>query len=286
LARTYLNQYCDARYRKSVVFDGEKFINKPLTGFDGKRIKINKKGALTPVDAVLEYVDGENILTLSANICFFDNEYVLSDKDMFYAAVYEGFKAWEGEYEVFGGQKLRVVVELTEEDRAFDNVYVIPLDRGTREKVTEIWERFGSEKIKTRVRGTFSAGRSFAGIGIGKWSASSRKIIVIQSTDGDFGNFEEILHTAKHEFGHVLGLGDLYRNEVDGYSGVDKGTYSELDGYYITDNIYNLVMCDSHGPISNNDIEMVVLAFSENRMQNYQKRKVREKISAALGKGN
>ena len=37
---------------------------------------------------------------------------------------------------------------------------------------------------------------------------------------------------------------------------------------------------------SNNDIEMVVLAFSENIMQNYQKTKRFGEISKALGKGN
>ena len=45
-------------------------------------------------------------------------------------------------------------------------------------------------------------------------------------------------------------------------------------------------MCDHHGPISNNDIEMVVLAFRENRMQNYQPGKFRKEISDALGRGN
>jgi len=41
----------------------------------------------------------------------------------------------------------------------------------------------------------------------------------------------------------------------------------ELSGYEITNKKYNLVMANAVGPVSNNDIEMVVLAFSENRMQ-------------------
>ena len=65
-----------------------------------------------------------------------------------------------------------------------------------------------------------------------------------------------------------------------------KARFFETDSYYVTDQIYNLVMSDHHGPISNNDIEMVVLAFSKNRFQNYQRRKARDKISEALGKGN
>lgn len=69
-------------------------------------------------------------------------------------------------------------------------------------------------------------------------------------------------------------------------AGVDKGTYYELDGYYMIDKFYNLVMCDHHGPISNNDVEMVLLAFRENKAQLYQPSKFKGKISNALGKGN
>ena len=58
--------------------------------------------------------------------------------------------------------------------------------------------------------------------------------------------------------------------------------------YYLNneDKFYNLVMCDHHGPISNNDVEMVVLAFKENKMQFYQPSRLKGKISKALGKGN
>jgi hypothetical protein len=44
-------------------------------------------------------------------------------------------------------------------------------------------------------------------------------------------------------------------------------------------------MSDERGIISNNDIEMVLLAFSENCMQCYQPRG-KMQISEALGKGN
>ena len=94
------------------------------------------------------------------------------------------------------------------------------------------------------------------------------------------------MHVTKHEFGHALGLGDLYASAVDSLSGVEKGTYAELDSYVINDKFYNLVMCDHHGPISNNDIEMVILAFRENKMQLFQPSRLKGKISSALGKGN
>ena len=49
---------------------------------------------------------------------------------------------------------------------------------------------------------------------------------------------------------------------------------------------YYLVMSNAFGPISNNDVEMVILAFSENRMQSYQPDKVNKYASKALGRGN
>lgn len=90
----------------------------------------------------------------------------------------------------------------------------------------------------------------------------------------------------RHEFGHVLGLGDLYASAVDDLPGVEQGTYPELDSYVITGKRYNLVMCDHYGPISNNDIEMVLLAFRDNKPQLYQPDKLYGVISDALGKGN
>ncbi len=97
---------------------------------------------------------------------------------------------------------------------------------------------------------------------------------------------EGIRHVAKHEFGHALGLEDLYEERADRREGVPKGTYPELDGFYLCGRSYNLVMCDHHGPISNNDVEMVVLAFSENKAQLYQPDRWKGRISDALGKGN
>ena len=56
--------------------------------------------------------------------------------------------------------------------------------------------------------------------------------------------------------------------------------------FYIGNKAYNLVMCDRDGVISNNDIEMVLLAFMKNKMQNYQKDQLSGEISEALGRGN
>lgn len=84
----------------------------------------------------------------------------------------------------------------------------------------------------------------------------------------------------------MLGLGDLYREEKAKLPGVKKGSYSELDGFYVSDSFYNLVMCDHHGPVSNNDVEMVVLAFWKNKKQLYQPKGIKGRVSEALGKGD
>lgn len=58
-ARSYLNQYCESKYRAA---SKAKIINNtdgPLVDFNGKKIKIDRKGVLTPIDAKLEFVNGE-----------------------------------------------------------------------------------------------------------------------------------------------------------------------------------------------------------------------------------
>lgn len=193
--------------------------------------------------------------------------------------------AWQGEYEVFGGQKLVVKVNITMEDNLFDNLYIVAVTDSVDSTIRTLNKVSVSKKQKDQINDMLTNKRSFATTGH-LWSANTRKYIYVQSEDGMFDDYNEIMHVAKHEFGHALGLGDLYSSATDSLTGVVKGTYPELDSYAITDNYYNLVMCDHHGPISNNDIEMVVLAFKENRMQLYQIRSNFEKASSALGKGN
>ena len=284
-ARVFLNDYCETRYR-SMVTDNLPDDKKTgrLVDFEGKPIRIKREGLFTPIDAVLEYEDGCNVLTLSTNIRFVYTQ-DMDNKELFEEAVISGILSWQGEYEVFGGQKLSVRVKITTDNNLFDNVLVVPVSELIKEDSRQFAKAAITDNHKKNLKIVSDTSRSLATIGI-KWSVTSRKLIYIQSEDGKFEDYEEIRHVAKHEFGHALGLGDLYESREDSYPGVPEGTYRELDGYLISDRFYNLVMCDHHGPISNNDIEMIVLAFSENEMQHYQKSKNKVKISSALGKGN
>ncbi|MBQ2963826.1 MAG: hypothetical protein IJE14_04110 [Clostridia bacterium] len=283
-ARAFLNAYCEDRYQEEYDEHPSGNLHEALVDFDGRPIKVNRQGVFTPIDAVLEYKNGSNVLTLSTNVVFLYGDEIKAP-ERFSKAVIDGILAWQGEYEVFGGQKLTVKVDLSFEDKVYDNLLIIPVTGTVGSTIEKVSNIIPLKIKKSQLTDAVKNKRSFATIGF-KWSVNSRKNIFILSKDGCFDDYEEIKHVAKHEFGHALGLGDLYASASDSLKGVNKGTFAELDSYAINDNFYNLVMCDHHGPISNNDIEMVILAFRENEQQLYQPGRLKRKISSALGKGN
>lgn len=287
-ARVLLNEICDARYQEK--FEGVcagNMKNGPLKNFDGKEIKIKCKGLRTPIDAVLTYENGKNMLTFRANISILSGA-AGRPSDEVCSAVLAGIRDWSGEYTVFGGQQLTVVADVEENAKLFDVLDVFFMDEGTKEMMQQIAEAvdvLNGGKASKNVNAMLKSNRSFATMNT-EWKIKGKKTIIIRCKEDDMKNYEHIRGIVRHEFGHILGLGDLYYEKAKGFDGVEKGTYDELDPYHITDKIYHLVMCDNHGTISNNDIEMIVLAFSENAMQNYQPTSWNYEVSEALGKGN
>ena len=283
-ARTILLRFRNARYRQTRQNDRPE--NGPLTGFDGKEIHIDRTGLMTPVDAVLTYEDGMNVLTLSLNLGFIEDENCIPDVDALHQAVVRGIMSWAGEYTVFGGQRLRVDIRITAEPRLFDNVLVLSCNGDIAEMMQDMWSRVGTRHAKDNLKALFQQNRAMALTGLKKWSVRTRKIICLQTSSGRFDEYEEIARITRHEFGHVLGLGDMYAEPERGLDGIPAGTWPELDAYAVDGRAYNLVMHHSSGTISDNDLEMVVLAFSKNRPQVYQPDRYVKIVSEALGKGN
>ena len=283
-ARALLASHCREQYDKAFLSGQEG--DHPLTGFDGRRIVIHRTGRFVPVDAVLEYTpDGGNVLTFSLDLTILDEGVEVADSKKLRSAILKGIRMWEGNYTVFGGQQLQVKINITKDEKIFDNVLVVLMAGDTLNRISKALSSRHSEKA-LRAREMIRDKRSMATMGFKKWSVRSRKVIYLHSNNDRFSDYDEISHIIKHEFGHVLGLGDLYREAEAGMPGVPAGYYKELDSFILKDRFYHLVMCDHHGLISNNDIEMVVLAFSENRLQQYQPTEKNNDVSEALGKGN
>lgn len=286
-AKVLLNELCSKRYEKDFYTVRDKSSAHPLVDFDGEVIKIDESGNRIPVDAKLEFDGTKNHLTFSLNL-FFEDMVLVKNPEQFRDAVIEGIKEWEGDYSVFGGQPLKVSIEVTTEDRSNDSVHVYLFNEevmGFMERLTRI---FAVNKNSTAFQNSeriVNAKNSFAFTGR-KWKVSSKKTICIVQDENDDNVFTKIKEKTKHEFGHVLGLGDLYKDSGQGLTGVEKGEYLELDSFHINKNLYQLIMCTNHGVISNNDIEMIILAFRENAMQVYQKQRGIKKVSEALGQGN
>ena len=285
-AKVMLNEICKERYNEK--FGMEKSAERqpgPLTDWDGNKIKIRCKGLRTPIDAKLKYENGKNILTFRANVNVISGDEEQPSAEV-RKAVLDGMREWAGEYSVFGGQQLTVVIDVAEKTSLLDTINVFIMDEEIKRMMQQVADAFSvvkGESFAKDINALLESERSFEAQGK-EWSMKGRKSIFVRYKQED--DYDAIQAIVKHEFGHALGLGDLYYEKARGFEGVEKGTYEELDAYHISDKMYHLVMCNKHGVISNNDIEMIVLAFSENEMQRYQPTTWNYDVSEALGKGN
>ena len=249
--------------------------------FNNKPLKIKKKGKIYPVDVELTE-EGKDVLNISVNICFWE---LVSDMDAdlseWKKAVIEGIRDWGGEYKVFGDQPLSVRISVEETDKIIDSVIIAVYDEEMSKTVVDQCGKLNYKKINE----LFGQGRSCAvkGLPIIGWKSYAPRLVCLMHPTLRDLNYARA--ASRHEFGHVLGLGDLYKDPENGLQGVDGGAYKDIEKYYLGDSYYNMVMCNN-GPVRDNDIEMLLLAFETDKFQNYQKQKKRDKISEALGKGN
>jgi len=280
-AKCLLDKICQEIYEQENSNLSMTNYKGPLVDFEGNIVKINRNGLFIPISAKLEYIDGENILTFSLFIKLVYGE-KRDNEEMILKAISDGIKCWEGKYEVFGGQRVTVKIILENKCKRFRKLHVNIMDKKTVTILQKFLMQGKTGKVFNKM---LKARRSFAIVGR-KWSVKTQKYIYLFSKDDMFNDYEAIKKTIKHEFGHVLGLGDLYKDTEYKLEGIEEGTYDEADSYHVSDKFYNLVMCTG-GLISNNDIEMVILAFYKNKMQHYQKSNhYKGEISEALGNGN
>lgn len=238
-AKHFLDQVCRERYEEAFPPQESAMEAGPLKDSDGKVIRIKRTGLLTPVDAVLDYQNGENVLTLSADLVFETLEKLedADSEDAFCKTVIEGFREWEGSYEVFGGQKVRIRTEFSVNQNSFDRVRIIA---GDQELDRMIMDAF--QKAPWTDQTAYENSAAVTSIGFRKWTARSRKFILFRHAGKLIQDPERLKHYAKHEFGHVLGLGDLYQSAAHGLKGTESEGFAELETYEIIPQKYNLVM--------------------------------------------
>ncbi len=255
-----------------------------IRGFDGQPISIDKKGIYYPVTMELCEKEGKNFLHIQIRSFF--AEALDTDTLSFTQwkeCIFRGFSEWAGEYTVFGGQQLTVTVTTLETDTpSIDSIPILCLSE-TRAK--EFIAQYTASNQRADIEKALLAQRSFSTTmlqGVVSWKAILPRYIVLMPSA--FDNEYTLQRTAKHEFGHILGIGDSYKDSTIGYQGV--GMYHDILPYYKGNGNYDMVM-DNCGPVRNNDIEMIILAFFTNQFQDFQKYKTATAhISHALGRGD
>lgn len=277
-----------------------------LEDFRNEVIDIDVSG---PVDARLTWENGKNILRLSVKVAFIGmptgaalwNQATALTAQKLQTRKRDalaGFKDWAGQYKVFDDQDVQVEVTTQEVSGGGDSCVVVKLL--TEEDLTRIREEviFGEQVAKGLSRSVvlsawgdgaesfwdnFNPARYLV-----DWNHDISKLMFL----GPKTTSQENREKAMHEFGHPLGLGDMYSDNswpiaMDGVDASMVKLFLGLEAYATKDatgQITNIdgVMFD-HGkkPIGK-DIEMVILAFQTGQRQNFQKQGGFGAISEAL----
>jgi len=236
-----------------------------------------RTGQRFPVRAVLCRTGKSLCLTLQAEVWFSDLRAVrdgISVRNL-KNRILSGFRSWKGTYPLESGEMLNVQVFLRETKRRGGSLPVLLLDRGTL-RGAEVFAGKGKLGRKIR-RGLRTPGFAFTGLRPQSWRPWKNGPVGIR-TDMEKFPVEEI---ARHEFGHVLGLGDLYRDPLLGLMGIAGKAAERFLPFRREDGRYHAVM-DDNGPVTPLDAEMMLLAQCGGRMQLYQKKSGRGDVSVLL----
>lgn len=269
-----------------------------LEDFHNKVISLSFKGDQYPVEVELKWMLGKNILIIHPKVKF---SFVNGDlekkiqKDYFDIRKKETLKAfeeWSGKYErVFKTQEgaQSVIVECNPEEategKALEVNIIVDIERiihaaGTTETLSK---KDWSPKEA-----------SFMNLYLDDY------ITTITKTDKNHRYYMKSV--SKHEFGHVLGLMDAYwlsspkdrdvsqPKDYESYPDIkeeiEAGILSQAEITIAGETMpfTRMVMNDMYGNISNNDIEMLILAWQKGQSQYYFPIGSDTETSEAMGK--
>ncbi len=267
-ARLALNSLCLELAGKSA--DAKSGV---LKDNHGSEISFNRKGV--PVEGRLIYEDGKAVFDIRLNVVQRRLSHMKLEKPA--RAIIQGIKQWQGSYTVFGGYPIDVRIKCTTDLNKHNSLIINILDDQTTDSVTSILKKLGkkgqrsADILNSRRQTAASFGRV--------WRLNSIKYINL--FEKDLSSVPHCKFISRHEFGHILGLDDMYAEKSDGREGV-TADFAGLAPFHIKDSLYNMIMCSVDAPVIYKDIEMALLAYRDNEQQCYQLKFGKGIISKAL----
>lgn len=271
-ARLALNALCSkliAEYSTGEVKTGE------LRDYDGNIVAFDRRDI--PVCARLIFDGQKSVMDIRLNIVQRNMADMSLTKPA--RAVIQGIKQWQGSYRVFGGYPLEIRISCTYELRRSKSLIINVLDDETTDSVGSMLSKLG--KRGKRGAEILNARRQSAAVIGNTWRPSGVKYINIY--EKDLLSVPRCKYLLRHEFGHVLGLDDMYAEAADGRAGV-KEVYPDIEMLRIRGSIFNMVMCSADAPVTFKDAEMALLAYRDGEIQRFQPRNGKGDISRALRK--
>ena len=269
-ARQALNALCSnliAEYSTGEVKTGE------MRDYDGNAVAFDRGDI--PVCARLIYDGRLSVMDIRLNVVQRNMADMSLSKPA--RAVIQGIKQWQGSYSVFGGYPLEIRISCTYELRRSKSLIINVLDDETTDSVGSILNKLG--KRGRRGAEILNARRQSAAVIGNTWRPSGVKYINIY--EKDLMSVPRCKFLLRHEFGHVLGLDDMYAEAADGRAGV-KEVYPDIEMLRIRGCIFNMVMCSVDAPVTFKEAEMALLAYRDGVIQRFQLRDGKGEISRAL----